>query len=167
MTNSILLEDPLQRLIYVIRGDKVMVDSDLARLYGVSTKRFNEQVRRNIKRFPADFMFQLTEGEAENLRSQIATSSWGGRRYLPLVFTEQGIAMLSGVLNSDRAIEVNIMVMRAFVRLRGLVSLSRALAKRLASIERRLSGHDADVLQIYKIIQGWTPPTNEKRLIGF
>ncbi len=167
MTNLITSEDSLRKLIYVIRGQKVMMDSDLAELYGVTTKRFNEQVRRNEKRFPVDFMFQLSEAETSNLRSQIATSSWGGRRYLPFVFTEQGVAMLSGVLNSDRAIEVNIMIMRAFVRLRQLVSLNRALAKRLASIERRLSGHDADVQQIYKIIQDWTPPVEGKKFIGF
>ncbi len=116
-------------------------------------------------------MFQLTVEEAGSLRSQFATLKRGRgehRKFLPHVFTEQGVAMLSGVLNSDRAIEVNIMIMRAFVRLRQLVSLNRALARRLAAIERRLSGHDSDVQQIYKIIQDWgSPPEAGKGTIGF
>ncbi len=106
----------IERRIYLIRGQKVMIDEDLAELYGVPTKRLNEQVSRNSKRFPEDFMFRLTNDEAENLRSQFATSrsKHGGRRTLPYVFTEQGVAMLSSVLNSERAIEVNIAIMRAF-----------------------------------------------------
>ena len=111
---------PIQSLIYEIRGHKVMLDSDLAELYGVEAKRLNERVKRNIKRFPIDFMFQLTEGECKILRSQFATSKQGhgGRRYAPYVFTEQGVSMLSTVLNSDLAIEINISIMRAFVQLR-------------------------------------------------
>lgn len=148
-----------------------MLDDDLAELYGVPTKRLNEQVRRNKKRFPTDFMFKLTTEEADSLRSQIATLKTGRgqhRKYLPLAFTEQGVAMLSGVLKSDRAIEINIMIMRAFVRIRQMVSLNRALAKRLAAIERRLTGHDTDILQIYKVIQDWPPPTEtENEKIGF
>src|SRR3972149_5427901 len=101
----------IEKKILLIRGHKVMLDSDLAVLYGVTTKRMNEQVRRNLRRFPADFMFQLTSEEAESLRSQFATSKRGGRRYLPYAFTEQGVAMLSSVLNSERAIEVNIQIM--------------------------------------------------------
>jgi hypothetical protein len=130
-----------------------MLDEDLAGLYGVSTKRLNEQVRRNKKRFPADFMFQLTPDETANLRSHFATSSWGGRRYHNFAFTEQGVAMLSGILNSDRAIEVNIMIMRAFVRIRQMASLNRAFAKRLAAIEQRLTGHDSDVRKLYDLFQ--------------
>ena len=119
MTN-ILSSERIERSILLIRGHKVMLDADLAILYGVSTKRLNEQVRRNRSRFPDDFMFQLTVEEVRSLRSQFATSKQGrgGRRYAPLVFTEQGIAMLSTVLNSERAIQVNIEIMRAFVRLR-------------------------------------------------
>ncbi|MBK8575136.1 MAG: ORF6N domain-containing protein, partial [Elusimicrobia bacterium] len=143
------------------------------------TRRLNEQVRRNRKRFPTDFMFQLTAEEWENLRlqigisslrSQIATSRRGGRRYRPFAFTEQGVAMLSSVLNSERAIEVNIMIMRAFVRIRQMVSLNRALAKRLAAIERHLTGHDADILKIYELLQNWPAPLEETRLkdrLGF
>ena len=119
MTN-ILPRERIERSILLIRGHKVMLDADLAILYGVSTKRLNEQVRRNRSRFPDDFMFQLTVEEVRSLRSQFATSKQGrgGRRYAPLVFTEQGITMLSTVLNSERAIQVNIEIMRAFVRLR-------------------------------------------------
>lgn len=102
--------------IYLIRGQKVMLDNDLAELYGVETKRLNEQVRRNIERFPEDFMFQLAENEWEILRSQIATSRWGGRRKLPSVFTEHGVLMLSSVLNSRQAVQVNIQVVRVFTR---------------------------------------------------
>ena len=113
----------IERRIYLIRGHKVMLDVDLAGLYQVPTKRLNEQVRRNLKRFPEDFMFQLMNAEAEALRSQIATSKpgRGGRRYLPYAFTERGVAMLSSVLNSERAIEVNIAIMRVFVKLRQML----------------------------------------------
>ncbi len=119
-----------------------MLDSDLARLYQVSTKRLNEQVRRNIRRFPDDFMFQLNYQEVANLRSRIATSSseYGGRRYLPFVFTEQGVAMLSSVLNSDRAIDVNVEIMRAFVRLRQLLATHKDLAKKLEELEEKYDG---------------------------
>jgi len=123
-TKSLTLSVQLiERRIYLIRGQKVMVDEDLAELYGVPTKRLNQQVSRNRKRFPDDFMFRLTKTEAEALRLQFATSKKGrgGRRSLPYVFTEQGVAMLSSVLNSERAIEVNIMIMRAFVKLRQML----------------------------------------------
>src|SRR4030066_965266 len=114
--------EDISRRIHIIRGHRVMLDADLAKLYGVSTKRLNEAIRRNAARFPEDFMFQMNEEEAENLRSQFATSkSWGGRRDLPYVFTEQGVAMLSSVLNSEQAIQVNIAIMRAFVRMRQML----------------------------------------------
>jgi hypothetical protein len=161
---ALLPHDDVQRMIHIIRGQKVMFDEDLARLYAVPTKRLNEQVHRNKKRFPPDFMFELTLREVEDLRSQIATSSWGGRRYRPNAFTEQGVAMLSTVLNSERAIQVNIMIMRAFVGMRQMMSLNRALAKRLASIERRLTGHNEDIRQIYRIIQEWSPFPDRRRI---
>ena len=123
--------------IYFIRGHKVMLDRDLAELYGVSTKRFNEQVKRNAKRFVGDFMFQLTREEYENLRSQIATSSWGGRRYLPNVFTDYGVAMLSSVLNSDRAIEVNIQIMRVFTKLREMMITHKDLRRKIDEMEKK------------------------------
>jgi hypothetical protein len=112
---ELILQEVVERRILVIRGQKVMLDRDLAGLYGVPVKRLNEQVKRNLKRFPGDFMFLLTRQEVMNLKSQIATSSWGGTRKLPYAFTEQGVAMLSSVLNSERAIQVNIAIMRAFV----------------------------------------------------
>lgn len=124
--------------IYLIRGEKVMLDYDLAELYQVPTKRLNEQVRRNLKRFPPDFYFPLSIQEVTALRSQFATSSsWGGQRYLPQAFTEQGIAMLSSVLNSDRAIEVNIAIMRAFVKLRQVLSTDQSLEKKIAVLESK------------------------------
>ena len=122
------MEQPLVSLetilpsVFVVRGVKAMLDSDLAALYGVETKRLNEQAKRNIKRFPSDFMFQLRKEELDILKSQSATSRWGGRRTLPYAFTEHGIAMLSSVLNSEQAIEVNISIMRAFVQMRQLIS---------------------------------------------
>lgn len=112
------VENKVESLIRVIRGQQVMLDHDLAELYGVETRRLNEQVKRNIERFPEDFMFQLTSNEFDNLKSQFATSSWGGVRKLPYAFTEQGVAMLSGVLESPTAVEANIRIMRAFVSMR-------------------------------------------------
>ena len=121
-----------------------MIDVDLAELYGVPTKRLNQQVQRNRKRFPEDFMFQLTKAEAENLRLQFATSrsGHGGRRSLPHVFTEQGVAMLSSVLNSEQAIEVNITIMRAFVKLRQMLESNEELNRKFAVVIRKLSTHD-------------------------
>lgn len=134
-------------LIHSIRGHRVMLDADLARLYGVPTKRLNEQVQRNSNRFPSDFMFRLTRPEWGLLRSQIATLVPGirgaHRKYLPLAFTEQGVAMLSGVLHSDRAVRINIAIMRAFVKLRRVLSAHKKLAKQLAIIERTLYDHGA------------------------
>ena len=128
----------IEQRIYTIRGVRVILDSDLAALYGVPTKRLNEQYRRNRKRFPEDFAFQLTVKEANSLRSQIATSSsHGGRRYRPYAFTEHGILMLSSVLNSERAISVNIEIMRAFVRLRQVLDSNLKMAARLYELERR------------------------------
>jgi hypothetical protein len=134
----------IERRIYLIRRQKVMVDFDLAELYGVPTKRLNQQVTRNKKRFPKDFMFRLTRHEAESLRSQIATSNIGrgGRRYLPCVFTEQGVAMLSSVLSSEQAIDVNIAIMRAFVRLRQILETNEELNRKFAAVIRKLSAHD-------------------------
>ena len=117
---SLALQKTIEKKILLIRGKKVMLDRDLALLYEVPTKRLNEQVKRNIKRFPPDFMLQLTKKEFENLKSHFATSSWGGTRKLPMVFTEQGVAMLSTVLNSERAIMVNIQIRRSFTKLREL-----------------------------------------------
>lgn len=137
MKNESLL--PIENItskIYLIRKEKVMLDSDLATLYGVATKVIVQAVKRNIDRFPKDFMFQLTTNQYKNLRSQSVTSSWGGRRYPPYVFTEQGVAMLSSVLKSKRAIKVNIAIMRAFVELRKFLYSNEKLAKKLTTLEQ-------------------------------
>lgn len=164
----------IEKRIFVIRERQVMLDEDLADLYGVETKRLVQQVKRNLKRFPDDFMFQLTKAEAEVLRSQIATSNEGsgGRRYAPYVFTEQGVAMLSGVLRSDRAVAVNIEIMRAFVELRRAAGSFDALQKQLDQLEldigARLSEHDDQLRQIFEALrQLIVPPPKEKRPVGF
>lgn len=165
--DSIVPAELIERKIYLIRGQRVMLDKDLAELYQVPTRRLNEQVKRNIGRFPSDFMFQLTAGEADNLRSQIATSSssHGGRRYLPFVFTEQGVAMLSSVLNSERAVQVNIAIMRAFVKLREMIASHKDLAKRLDDLEQK---YDAQFKVVFDAIrQLMAPPEPKKRKIGF
>jgi phage regulator Rha-like protein len=158
------------RLIYVIRRQKVMLDSDLAALYGVHTKNLNKAVQRNAPRFPSDFMLQLTRKEVADLRFQIGTSSsgYGGRRYRPYAFTEQGVAMLSSVLNSERAVQVNILIVRAFVRLRRLLASNRELAVKLAELERKLEGHDEAIRNLFDAIRAMlADPPGPRRLIGF
>lgn len=149
-----------------------MVDTDLAALYGVQTRRLNEQVRRNTERFPEDFVFQVTPAEFANLKSQFATSSWGGRRKLPLAFTEHGAIMAAMVLNSPRATEVSVYVVRAFVQLRDTLIAHKEFAKRLdeleAKIERKFGSHDQAIAGILDAIrQLMTPPEPKKRPIGF
>ena len=136
--NEVLVSmDHVAAKILFIRGQKVMLDQDLAELYGVATKVLIQAVRRNADRFPEDFMFQLTKQEFNDLRSQFVTSSWGGRRYPPYAFTEQGVAMLSSVLRSERAIGVNIEIMRAFLRLRQMLASNAELARKLAALEKK------------------------------
>ncbi|MBX7227992.1 MAG: ORF6N domain-containing protein [Burkholderiaceae bacterium] len=130
--------ETITQCIFMLRGQKVLLDTDLATLYGVETRRLNEQVRRNWERFPHDFIFELTQDEFSNLKSQNATSSWGGRRKLPLAFTEHGAIMAASILSSPRAVEVSVYVVRAFVQLRELVATHQNLAKRLDVLERRL-----------------------------
>jgi ORF6N domain-containing protein len=159
--------EKIEKAIYLIRGEKVMLDRDLALLYGVQTKILNKAVKRNFQRFPADFMFQLTEDEAEALRFQIGTSNRGrgGRRYLPYVFTEQGVAMLSSVLNSERAIVVNIEIMRAFVKLRQLLASNSELARRLDELE---SKYDKQFKIVFVAIrQLMATPMGDRKEIGF
>ena len=146
-------EEVIMSKIYFIRGQKVMIDNDLAELYGVETRRLNEQVKRNIARFPDDFMFQLTKEEFENLKSQFATSSWGGRRKLPYAFTEHGVLMLSSVLNSERAIKVNIQIMRIYVRIREMIMLNKDVLQRLEGIERKMSEHDSNIMLIFEYLK--------------
>jgi hypothetical protein len=169
LNNKIIPTESIISKILLIRGQKVMLDSDLAKLYGVDTKRLNQQVKRNIKRFPDDFMFQIKEEEYIALRSQIATSkAKGGRRYLPYVFTEHGVAMLSSVLNSDKAIEANIFIIRAFVKLREMISTHKDVQKKLKNIEDKLNEHDEKIIQIIRIINHITaPPEKPKRKLGF
>ena len=138
--------------ILEIRGKKVILDFELAKLYGSETKRIKESVRRNSKRFPIDFMFELTPDEWTNLRSQFASSSWGGQRYLPFAFTEQGVAMLSSVLNSDRAIEVNIAIMRAFVMMRQLALTHQELSARLDALEQQYGQKFSDIEQVLNFL---------------
>jgi hypothetical protein len=156
--------------IYLIRGQRVMLDSDLAAIYGVTTKRLNEQLRRNHARFPIDFAFQLKREELTNLRSQFATSSfYGGRRYLPWVFTEHGAIMLASVLNSDVAIQASVRVVRAFVRLREMIAGNAQLAAKLAELERRLDSHDQAIAQLFAAIRHLleSPSQTKRREIGF
>ncbi|HEX5763416.1 MAG TPA: ORF6N domain-containing protein [Solirubrobacterales bacterium] len=160
----------IERRIYLIRERQVMLDEDLADLYRVETKRLIEQVKRNLDRFPDDFMFQLRKDEAAALRSQIATSNAGrgGRRYAPYVFTEQGVAMLSSVLRSKTAIAVNIEIMRTFVELRRVANSYAAIEKRLEQIERGIGEHDEQLEQIFSALrQLMAPPSQSKRPIGF
>ena len=160
-------------VILVVRGCRVMRDADLATLYGVPTKALLQAVRRNAERFPEDFMFQLSNQEVRDLRSQFVTSSWGGRRTTPCFFTEQGVAMLSSVLRTPRAIAVNIEIMRAFVRLREVLATNKELARRFAAlearIEKRLADQDQVIVEILQAIrQLMDPPASEpKRKIGF
>ncbi len=160
----------IERKIYLIRGCKVMLDSDLADLYEVPTKRLNEAVKRNLSRFPDDFMFQLSSEEVDNLRSHIATSSvgHGGRRFAPYAFTEHGVAMLSSVLTSRRAVELNILIIRVFVRLREYLATHQDLARKLEDVERTQQEHGAHIQQIYDYIgRLLDPPEPSRRSIGF
>ena len=170
--------ESISRAIIVLRGHKVLLDAELAALYGVSTKRFNEQVRRNCERFPDDFMFRLTAEEAESLRSQNATIKGGRgqhRKYLPYAFTEHGAIMAATILNSPRAVEMSVYVVRAFVKLRELLSSNRELARRFAQLETRLdkklTQHDQTIGVILgairKLMNPEAPPESKRRPIGF
>lgn len=157
--------------ILLLRGHKVILDSDLAVLYGVENKALNQAVQRNLERFPSDFMFQLTDEEMARLRSQTVTLKKGRgqhRKYLPYAFTEQGVAMLSSVLRSPQAVQVNIEIMRAFVQLRQLLMTNDDLATKLAALERKYDRHDAQFRVVFQAIRElMTPPTSKKRPIGF
>lgn len=150
---TLVAEQKILNRIYVIRGQKVMLDRDLAEMYGVATKAFNQNVKRNLERFPKDFMFALTEKEWENLRSQIVTSSWGGTRYRPNVFTEQGVAMLSSILSSPTAIEVNIRIIRVFTGLREHALTHKDILLQLAQLEKEVKGNTADIDNIFSVLK--------------
>jgi hypothetical protein len=169
MSKEIIPVQHIARAIYLLRGQKVLLDSDLAALYGVSTKALNQAVKRNRERFPHDFMFQLTIEETRSLRSQFVTLKRGEHlKYRPYAFTEQGVAMLSSVLNSERAVKVNIAIMRAFVKLRETLETNRELARKFEELERRVGKHDEDISGIIEAIrQLMAPPKQPRRQIGF
>ncbi len=169
MNKEIVPIDQIARAIVVLRGQKVMLDFDLARLYGVTTGNLNKAVNRNRGRFPSDFMFQLTAEEAERLIFQFGISKGrGGRRHRPYAFTEQGVAMLSSVLNSERAVKVNIAIMRAFVKLRKTLETNRELARKFSELEKRVGKHDEEIRAILEAIrQLMAPPETPRREIGF
>jgi phage regulator Rha-like protein len=167
---AIALARKVDSIIHVFRGQKVILDSDLAELYGVPVKHLNQQIKRNARRFPPDFLFQLSHAEYDNLRSQIVTSSsaHGGRRYLPHAFTEHGAVMAANVLNSERAIKMSIFVVRAFVRMREAFAANRQLLTKLSELERRIESHDADIQGLFDAIRELTSPLPAKsRHIGF
>ncbi len=150
IVNEIIPSEQVLNRIYLVRSVKVMLDYDLAKLYNIETKVLKQAVRRNIKRFPDDFMFELSKDEYDVLRSQIVTSNRGGTRYLPMAFTEQGVAMLSSVLNGDRAVQVNIQIMRAFIQLRKMIYSNDALNKKIESLERKYDNQFRIVFQAIK-----------------
>ncbi|HKL32025.1 MAG TPA: ORF6N domain-containing protein [Tangfeifania sp.] len=147
--SPMLPDEVIMSKIFFIREQKVMLDNDLAELYGVETRRLNEQVKRNISRFPEDFMFQLTEIEYENLKSQFATSSWGGRRKPPNVFTEHGVLMLSSVLNSDKAINVNIQIMRIFTKIREMLTENLGIKLEIEEIKKKIANQDKNIELVF------------------
>ena len=167
---EIIPHEVIERKIFIIRGQKVMLSPILAELYGVETRALIQAVKRNADRFPEDFMFQLTDEEYKNLKSQIVISSWGGsRRAFPYAFTEQGVSMLSSVLNSKRAIQVNIAIIRTFVRLKQMLSTHKDLAQKLSELERRMEKHDEHIHTIFQAIRQLMnqPPEPSKRKIVF
>ena len=168
--NEMVPNERIENRILLIRGQKIILDRDLAILYDAATRDLNKAVSRNLTRFPADFMFQITKDESTNLKFQFGTSStgWGGTRKLPYAFTEQGIAMLSSVLRSERAVQVNITIMRAFVKLREILSTHKELAQKLKELEYKIETHDEQITAIFEAInQLSTPPPTPKRKIGF
>tara|TARA_Y100001954_G_C15568182_1_gene482102 strand:- start:49 stop:597 length:549 start_codon:yes stop_codon:yes gene_type:complete len=170
LKHTMLPDEVITNKIYFIRSQKVMLDKDLAELYGVLTRNLNKAVKRNIKRFPKDFMFQLTNEEFNNLKFQFGTSSWGGTRKLPFVFTEQGVAMLSGILNSDRAINVNIQIMRVFTKIREMLIDKLELKLEIDEIKKKLEKQDKSIDLIFTyldtLIQKQKDP-KERNKIGY
>jgi hypothetical protein len=154
--------------ILLLRDKRVMLDSDLAELYDVPTKRMNEAVKRNIERFPDDFLFQLTKEEVEILRSQIATSSWGGKRYLPYAFTEHGVLMLANVLKSEQAIQMSLQIIRVFVQMRELALTHKDILVKLLKIEKKITEHDEDLKVLFEAVKGLlTQPKKDRVKIGY
>lgn len=169
MKDELLSVEHLESLVHCVRSQRVMLSTDLARLYGVEPRVLVQAVKRNRKRFPSDFMFLLNGEDVANLKSQIVTSSWGGpRREKPYAFTEQGVAMLSSVLRSERAIEINVAIMRTFVKLREAFNANKELAMKLAELERHITDHDVHIQALFDAIQQlMTPPDPPAKKIGF
>jgi len=154
--------------IFLLRGVKVMLDFDLAALYGTETKQLKRAVRRNSERFPEDFMFELNDSEIENLRCQIGTSSWGGSRYRPMAFTEQGVAMLSSILKSPQAVAVNIQIIRVFTRMRQLLVTQKNILLKLEALEKTVGKHNRDFTTVFAYLRELlNPPSPAMRKIGF
>ena len=161
-------DDIVADKIYLIRDQKVMLDEDLAELYGIETKRLNEQVARNIDRFPVDFMFRLDEDEFANLKSQFATSSWGGRRSLPYAFTEHGVLMLSSVLNSKQAIQVNIQIMRIYTRIREMLITHKDVLLLVEQVEKKLIKQDQKIETLFAYLNKFiTKEEKPRKAIGY
>ncbi|MCX6310063.1 MAG: ORF6N domain-containing protein [Bacteroidetes bacterium] len=165
---TINADENLINKIYFVRGMKVMIDRDLAELYGVLTKNLNLAVKRNAHRFPLDFMFQLTEDDYQNLRLQIETSSWGGNRRMPYAFTEQGVAMLSSILNSKQAIAVNIQIIRVFTKMREIISSNKEILLKLDQLEKRVGANSNDINDLFDAIRNLANPEIEPRkVVGY
>jgi hypothetical protein len=168
---ALVAEQKILNKIYAIRGEKVMLDQDLAEMYSVETKQLKRQVKRNRDRFPKDFMFELTTKEFENLRSQIGTSSWGGTRYMPMAFTEQGVAMLSSILNSKTAIEVNIRIIRVFTKMREFALTHKEILLQLVKLEKEVKGNSKDIENIFmvlkELLEKESKPPKPRNPIGF
>ena len=176
---TLVVEQKILNRIYIVQGQKIMLDEDLAEMYKVETRRLNEQVKRNSRRFPKDFMFTLTGKEYENLKSQNATSNlpdgkpgWGGRRKLPNAFTEQGVAMLSSILNSEIAIEVNIRIIRVFTKMREFALTNKDILIQLGKLEKEVKGNSKDIENIFMVLKELiekqsTPPAPPRNKVGF
>ena len=165
---NLINQNQIESKIILIRGHKVMLDRDLAKLYGVQTGQLTRQVRRNSERFPDDFMFQLTRDEFDNLKCQFGISSWGGTRKLPYAFTQEGVAMLSSVLNSKRAIQVNLQIMRVFIKLREIISTNKEILNKLNRLENKYEKHDEQIYAIFEQIREFlTFKEKPKKQIGF
>jgi hypothetical protein len=163
-----IIEEKIINKIYLIRGMKVMLDFELSELYETETKQLKRQVRRNIERFPDDFMFELTVDEFTDLRSQSGTSSWGGSRYTPMAFTEQGVAMLSSVLNSSTAIKVNIQIIRVFTKMKEMLLTNKDILLKLEQLENKVGQHDENIQMIFEALkQLLNPPQEPRKRIGF
>ncbi len=169
MRTILIPEEKIENKIFLMRGKRVMLDKDLAELYGVKTKVLNQAIKRNMERFPEDFMFQLTKEEANSLRSQFVTLKRGEHlKYLPYAFTEQGVAMLSSVLNSKRAIQVNIQIMRIFTKLREVIANNKEIMQKLNQLESKIEKHDSEIQSIFEAIrQLISIPEKQKRKVGF